>query len=87
MSSSKTIGDNIHLRKQIETLNARIVDLEDTLERLKHWVEYYPLKIFPEPDMKLAMKALNVVGINLDAVSASAMRHVLTQVTEEINNI
>lgn len=71
--------------EQIEKLEQRIEDLEGTLDILRIWVEHYPLKIFPEPDMKEAMNALNVVGITLDAVSASAMRHVLTQVTEMID--
>lgn len=63
----------------------RIAELEAVLESLRTWVEYYPLKIFPEPDMKLAMRALNVAGITLDAVSASAMRHVLKQIAEMID--
>ncbi len=77
--------DDVNLLKENEQLLNRIVELENILKSLRTWVKYYPLEVFPEPDLKLAMEALNVVGITLDAVSASSMRHVLTQVTEMIN--
>jgi hypothetical protein len=70
---------------QIEQLKERIVELENTLHYLRIWVNAYPLRIFPEPDLKLAAKTLGDAGITLDAVSASAMRHVLTQVAEMID--
>ncbi len=84
--SAITSNRNTQKRTQrIRELEERIAELEAVLESLRIWVGYYPLKIFPEPDLKLAMKALNVVGITLDAVSASAMRHVLTEVAEMID--
>lgn len=71
--------------KSHDELEKRISDLEDILEDLRKWVEHYPLKVFPEPDLELAAMALTAEGITLDAVSASAMRHVLTQVTKMID--
>ncbi len=73
--------------EQIEKLEQRVEDLEEMLDKLRAWAEFYPLDIFPEPDMKEVANALRVVGITLDSVSASAMRHVLTQVTEMINEV
>ncbi len=61
----------------------------DEIERLRaghedivEWAKAYPLAIFPEPDLKKAAALLKAGGINLDAVSATAMRHVITQVAK-----
>ena len=35
MSCSKTIGDNVHLRKQITQLSNRVVELEAELNKIK----------------------------------------------------
>jgi hypothetical protein len=51
--------------------------LEDALEQIVSWSRAYPLTIFPEPDMKKAAELLRAGGMTLDAVSASAMRHVV----------
>jgi hypothetical protein len=51
--------------------------LEDALEQIASWSRAYPLTIFPEPDMKKAAELLRAGGMTLDAVSASAMRHVV----------
>ena len=71
--------------QMIEELEERIVELEDVLSKLEVWSKAYPLQVFPEPDLELVMKALNVVGITLDVVSASAMRHVLKEVVKIIS--
>jgi hypothetical protein len=53
---------------------------EEALERIDQWADAYPLEVFPEPDMKAVRKALEAAGITIDCVSASNMRHVITQV-------
>jgi len=50
---------------------------QEKLRDIRLWCDAYPLSIFPEPDLKLARKLLEAGGLTLDAVSASAMRHVL----------
>jgi lipopolysaccharide biosynthesis regulator YciM len=53
---------------------------EDALNRLQEWARAYPLECFPEPDLKKAHQLLLAGGMTLDAISASNMRHVITQV-------
>jgi hypothetical protein len=62
---------------RIEQQEDRIEQLEAALYRIKQWADAYPLEVFPEPDMVQAAIALKTFGITLDAVSASAMRHVV----------
>lgn len=50
---------------------------EYALQQIDQWIDAYPLKIFPEPDLKKARSLLEAGGMTLDAVSASNMRHVL----------
>ncbi len=56
--------------------------LHDGMQRLVEWSKAYPLDVFPEPDLKDARVGLASVGITLDQVSASSMRHVVTRVGE-----
>jgi hypothetical protein len=65
-----------------EELEDRIERLEEALRRIVQWSEAYPLEVFPEPDMERAHEVLRAAGMTLDAISASAMRHVITQVGE-----
>lgn len=65
-------------------LQARIDAAEETLERIKNWCEAYPLDIFPEPDLANAHKILTENGMTLDAISAHAMRHVVTSIKKLI---
>lgn len=61
----------------IEGLQAKNKKLMDGLQKIISWSEAYP-EVFPEPDLKKAhsvLKSLN--GKTLDAISASAMRHVI----------
>jgi hypothetical protein len=53
---------------------------EEALRSIVRWGEAYPLSVFPEPDLDKAHDLLKAGGITLDAVSASAMRHVVTMV-------
>lgn len=50
---------------------------EGALQRIVQWSEAYPLKIFPEPDLKKARALLEEGGLTLDAVSARAVRPVV----------
>ncbi len=58
---------------------------DQLLEHIRGWAEAYPLSIFPEPDFGKAHKVLTENGMTLDAISASIMRHVITQVKEMID--
>ena len=61
---------------------AEIERLTAALEEIERWSRAYPIKVFPEPDLVLAARLLEAGGVTLDAVSASAMRHVVTEVGE-----
>ncbi len=65
--------ENWYAKQQQE----RIDELQDTLTQIAEWCEAYPLKIFPEPDLKKADKVLKENGITIDSIGAHAMRHVL----------
>jgi hypothetical protein len=54
--------------------------MEEALHRIAQWADAYPLEVFPEPDLKKARMLLEDGGMTLDAISAHAMRHVITQV-------
>ena len=51
--------------------------LRDKMHKIETWIEAYPVEVFPEPDFAKAHMALQVVGISLDAITASNMRYVL----------
>ena len=63
-----------------DALRARVAQLEEELQRIVRWSEAYPLDVFPEPDLKQARELLEAGGMTLDALSASAMRHVVNGV-------
>ena len=52
------------------------------LLRIQTWAQAYPLDIFPPPNLIKAGEALKADGQTLDSVSADAMRHVLSQLTD-----
>jgi hypothetical protein len=52
----------------------------ETLDRIEQWSKAYPLEIFPEPDFTRARELLKAGGMTIDSVSASNMRHVITEV-------
>jgi hypothetical protein len=54
--------------------------LRAALEQIVDWARAYPLGAFPEPDFAKARALLEAGGVTLDAVSASCMRHVVTEV-------
>lgn len=54
----------------------------DALEKLKQWADAYPVEVFPEmtkDDWKRADEVLGAAGLSLTRISASNMRHVVTQ--------
>ncbi len=61
-------------------LEAEIERLRGGLEAIEQWSHAYPLTVFPEPDFAKAHELLKTGGMTLDAISASAMRHVVTRV-------
>jgi hypothetical protein len=67
---------------EITDLHAEIAQLQAALAEIERWSHAYPLEVFPEPDLKRAADLLRAGGITLDAVSASAMRHVIEGVGE-----
>ena len=57
--------------------------MEDALIRIADWAKAYQLDVFPEPDgayLKKAAEVLTANGMELGRISASNMRHVITQV-------
>lgn len=69
-----------HLRafsRDCEALRESNERMEKSLHDIEAWARAYPLTVFPEPDMKKAAEVLRMHGMTVDAISASAMRHVL----------
>lgn len=61
---------------------ARNAELLEAHHEIVEWARAYPLKAFPEPDFARAAELLKAGGITLDAISASNMRHVVTEVAK-----
>jgi hypothetical protein len=70
------------LKAANDLLVLKVERYEDALQELADWAKAYPLDIFPEPDLKRAHELLQAGGMTIDAVSASAMRHLLVRVQE-----
>ena len=60
---------------------------QDKLHRIRQWCEACPVAFFPEPDWQKAQRVLSRHGMNLDAISASAMRHVLDGIRKIIEEV
>lgn len=57
--------------------------MEEALWRIAEWADAYPLTVFPEMTEDYSRRAHEVLkahGMGIDRISASAMRHVITQV-------
>ncbi len=81
VEASRMHGAEIEsLRSRLEAAEKVNERQEDALNRLQEWAKAYPLECFPEPDFKKAHQLLLAGGMTLDAISASNMRHVITQV-------
>jgi len=68
------------LKDEKFALEARLSKMEEALEQIVEWSKAYPIDVFPEPDFEKVAKVLKDNGMTLDAVSASNMRHVITEV-------
>ncbi len=62
---------------KLDMAMCRMQEIEAKHHQILHWIEAYPLKVFPEPDFAKVAKVLKDNNMTLDAVSASNMRHVL----------
>jgi len=80
-----TIGPIRGVVEDVDDLRAERNAAVAALEQLKQWSEAYPLAVFPEPDFKKAHLVLTAHGMTLDAISASNMRHVITQARKIID--
>jgi hypothetical protein len=69
-------------KHEIRRLEAEAAALREALEEIIQWSKAYPLTVFPEPDLEKAHALLKAGGMTLDAISASNMRHVITQAGE-----
>jgi hypothetical protein len=75
------------LRARVQELEESHDDLNDVLQRIKSWCEAYPIDIFPEVKKEqwpAIHEALKPLGIPLDRIAASNMRHVVTQIAAMI---
>lgn len=77
---------NEHLMNFAKLVAAKEREHYDELfEQIKGWCEAYPIAVFPEPDFGKAHKVLKENGMTLGAISASNMKHVITQVQKMID--
>lgn len=51
--------------------------MEKALRDIEAWAKAYPLRAFPEPNMKRVAEVLAINNITIDAVSASVIRSTL----------
>lgn len=61
------------------------VGLIEFKEKINQWAQAYPRDIFPEPDFERANKVLKAEGMNVDLITASAMRHVIARVNKMLD--
>lgn len=61
-----------------------MTDVEELIGQLQSWQRAYPLSAFPEPDLERARKLLEAGGMTLDSVSASSIRHVVSQIVPPV---
>jgi hypothetical protein len=85
--ADKTVEENKirQLKAANGELTLKVERYEDALQELADWAKAYPLDIFPEPDFKKANAILKANGMTVDAISASAMRHLLVRVQEIVH--
>jgi len=72
--------DLAYWKGRLATAEANLKVAEKALEHIVQWSEAYPIAAFPEPDFAKVRGLLAAGGIEVDAVSASNMRHVATNV-------
>lgn len=74
-------------KSKYNELQEELETAKDIFEKIDNWTKAYPLDIFPVPDLEKARKLLADGGITLDAVSAAAMRHVITRLGAYITEV
>jgi hypothetical protein len=80
LSETEYLSETEHFLQALgENFKSREERYRDALYRIDTWAEAYPIDVFPEPDLKRAHEVLKAAGLTLDAISAHAMRHVITQ--------
>jgi len=72
-------GDGLKYVKRLEAENEH---KDAALIRLQNWANAYPLTVFPKPDLEKAHKLLQAGGMTLDAISADAMRYVVSGIKD-----
>lgn len=75
------------LFEKVKTQAERIETLEAALQRIQTWAIAYPLDVFPKPDLKKVREVLEAADMTLDAISAGAMRHVLSGVQDIVEQV
>ena len=75
-----------HDLNTLASLTEKVERYADVLDDIVRWSKAYPLEVFPEPDLKKAHEILKANGMTLDAISASSMRHVVTEVGKMADN-
>ena len=72
------------LKQRIAELEAKCDQQDDVLQKIRSWCEAYPLDIFPEPTkeewQEIHSTLKRELGIPLDRIAASNMRHVINGV-------
>lgn len=79
----KVLDEDFKVEPCVLPEGGRRDECEEALQRIAQWADAYPLDIFPEPTDQQWIEAkvlLKQGGLTLDAISASNMRHVITEV-------
>lgn len=81
--SWRRICESLEDKKRV--LEAEKERYVNALEEIRAWANAYPLTVFPKPDLKKAHEVLTANGLTLDAISAHAMRQVLSGIKDIVN--
>lgn len=84
MENKQWADEFVVLNKRYEDLERERDALAEGFQEIIQWCNAYPLSVLPEPNLKKAHELLSAGGITLDAISASAMRHVLKGIVKII---
>ena len=75
LEANEAAYESILGKRTYNEVAEHIDGLESALHQIDSWSRAYPLRVFPEPDLKKVRELLEAGGITLDSVSASCMRH------------
>lgn len=76
----KALTANITLREQQRVSNERIVELEESLQRIADWCAAYPLEVFPEPNLQADKELLG--DVEFTRLNVHSMRHVVEEIAK-----